>query len=137
MKPEDLAEGFSGKYPTTPVGVGAIWHMERTRSMPGCSVPILLETQYELTGLKDTPKGKIATIKYYANLCKDVNATTNGMTVGYMDITSKGIILVNADTGLQLENSGTVKGTMRFKGSGQSGKIKIDMKLNHIAKDVQ
>jgi hypothetical protein len=134
MNPKELAEEFGGQYPKDPVGVGAIWHVTRERPVLGTSTNMSMETEYELTALQDSPTGKIAAIKYYANLCRDLNMPIEGGTMRDVDLTFQGTMHVNVDSGLPLDNAGSLTGTLNARVQGKDAKMTMDMKMNLSAR---
>ena len=98
------------------------------------TVKLSSETEYELTSLADTPSGKVATVTYYSNVDRDVDAAMgNNGRARHVDLVHRGTMRVDATTGLQRENHGTVTGEVKWAVLGHNGTSTLDFKMAYTA----
>jgi len=125
----DLINKSQEYLPKGPVGLGAIWYTQFNMPVPivgdmGC------EAKCKLINLKKSAAGQIATIEMRAKLTSKGSQTTElgpgSLKVNSMNMTIKGQMELNVDTGLMSKQSTTIDGTMSATVQSQGQTVLTD-----------
>ena len=122
--PEYLYGNVAAMLPQEPVGVGAIWHNDTSRSMPIVGL-IKCDNECEFIKNESTPAGKIAHIKQVGLVQNREGADTNigpvSMNIKNLNLKITGDIRINTDTGLLILQKQVTAGDMEMSSKDPQG----------------
>lgn len=113
----EMLDSANRMMPPKPVGEGAVWHVKNTQEIPIIG-KASVNVECELTGLRKTAAGQIATIQ----LTSDIKSTGGGgaamggmpVKINKVDLKQTGRVILNVETGLASEHTVSQKGQIRM-----------------------